>query len=667
MLATYELSVDAAAGAGPYTINVAQPPAWSSRISVSSSATSCATLTQHSISASLTLDESSLSITGHPGNLTVVEGNLAAFSVVVTSTPAPTYQWQEFIPGDTWRDIDVAANPTGATANLTVPGVDGRHGAQYRCVVSNGVSASVTSNAATLTVNTYPSITTDPTPQTVVAGSNATFTCAASGRPDPTLQWEVDTGAGWADIPGATSTTLTLNNVAETMSGNRYQCTARNGIGLGATSSPAMLTVTAAPVAPSITTHPASVTVTVGDNHTFSVVATGTGTLTYQWQVSTDNGANWTNVGANAASYTVTNAQLVQSGNWYRCLVSNGVLPNATSSVAILTVNAAPAAPTITQNPTNQTVVAGGTATFSCLASGNPTPSYQWYVSTDNGTTWNLVAAGPNVVGESTNQLTLNSVAQTADGYRYRCGADNGVNPPMASNAAILTVTPAPVAPMITTDPANQTVMAGNNATFTVTATGSPTPGYQWQVSTNGGGTWSIIVGATAASYTVTNAQLAQNGNQYRCIASNGTLPNATSAAATLTVNAAPAITLQPQNRLNATAGQNVTFTVTATGNPAPDYQWEVSTDGGTTWANVAGATSATLTLNNVVQADSGNQYRCVVSNVYGSVNTFAASLVVGVTPLASTASIPVLSPAGLVLLALALGGLAFRQRRRRS
>src|SRR5207244_8553283 len=64
--------------------------------------------------------------------------------------------------------------------------------------------------AATLTVNTAPSVTANPADSTVCSGSTATFTATATGNPAPTVQWQVDTGSGFSDLPGETSTTLSF-------------------------------------------------------------------------------------------------------------------------------------------------------------------------------------------------------------------------------------------------------------------------------------------------------------------------------------------------------------------------------------------------------------------------------------------------------------------------
>src|SRR5262249_5986674 len=83
---------------------------------------------------------------------------------------------------------------------------------------------------------------------------------------------------------------------------------------------------------------------------------------------------------------------------------------------------------------------------------------------------------------------------------------------------ATLTFSSSASAPSITTQPASSTVTAGQSATFTAAASGSPAPTVQWQLSTNGGSTWSNISGATAISYSVTNTTASQSGYEYRAV-----------------------------------------------------------------------------------------------------------------------------------------------------
>ena len=106
------------------------------------------------------------------------------------------------------------------------------------------------------------------------------------------------------------------------------------------------------------------------------------------------------------------------------------------------------------------------------------------------------------------------------------------------------------------------------------------------------------------------------------------TAGSATTTAATLTVTSPPVITTQPANA-TVTVGGTATFTAAASGSPTPTVQWQVSTDGGTTYANVSGATSTTLTVASVTTAQSGNKYRAVFTNSGGTATTNAATLTV--------------------------------------
>ena len=136
-----------------------------------------------------------------------------------------------------------------------------------------------------------PSITRQPASQTVTAGQTATFTVAATGTATLTYQWNKNGAA----ISGATSATYTTPGTASSNNGSLFTVTVTNSVG-SVTSSAATLTVN---VAPSITTQPASQTVTAGQTATFAVAATGTATLTYQWN---KNGAAIS--GATSATYT---------------------------------------------------------------------------------------------------------------------------------------------------------------------------------------------------------------------------------------------------------------------------------------------------------------------------------------------------------------------------
>jgi hypothetical protein len=533
-----------------------------------------------SVAATLTVNAPTVAptITTQPANQSVTAGQTATFTVVAAGTAPLAYQWQKN-----------GANIAGATAAsyTTSATTAADNGSTFTVTVSNGTLPNAVSTAATLTVTAAtvaPSITTQPVSQVVTAGQTATFTVVATGTAPLAYQWQKNGAA----IAGATAASYTTPATATTDSGSIFTVTVSNGTLPNATSVAATLTVNPAPVAPTITTQPVSQTVTAGQTATFTVVATGTAPLAYQWQ---KNGAAI--AGATAATYTTPGTSTSDNGSVFTVIVSNGTLPNATSTGATLTVNAPPAAPSITSQPQSQTVIAGQTATFTVVATGTAPLAYQWQKN------------GAAIAGATAANYTT-PVTTTADsGSVFTVLVSNGVLPNATSVAATLTVNPVPIAPTITTQPASQTVTTGQTATFTVVATGTAPLAYQWQK--NG----ASIAGANAASYTTPATATTDNGSVFTVIVSNGVLPNAASAAATLTVNpatVAPKITTQPVGQ-TVTAGQTATFTVVATGTAPLAYQWQKN------GAAIAGATAASYTTPATTIADSGSSFTVTVSN----------------------------------------------------
>jgi len=182
-----------------------------------------------------------------------------------------------------------------------------------------------------------------------------------------------------------------------------------------------------------------------------------------------------------------------------------------------------------------------------------------------------------------------------------------------------------PTAASITTQPGAQTVTMGQAATFAVVATGTAPLTFQWQK--NGAN----IANAAAVSYTTPATTMTDNGSKFSVVVSNsaGTV---TSAAATLTVNAAsaaPAITAQPASKA-VTPGQTATFSVTATGATPLTYQWQKNT------TNITGAFSSSYTTPATTTTDNGSQFRVVVTNSAGSATSNPATLTVSSTTTAA-------------------------------
>lgn len=389
-----------------------------------------------------------------------------------------------------------------------------------------------------------------------------------------------------------------------------------------------------APPAPTISVQPGDTSTVAGSAATLSVTASGAD-ISYQWQLSTDGGTTWRDIAAaTQASHTTPATRPADNGKRFRVIVSAGGI-SVSSSAVTLSVTGSVVAPAITVQPAAQSATAPEPATFSVSVTGS-TSSHQWQRSADSGTTW------ADIAGATAASTTTGSTDVSMNGQQFRVVVSNSAGS-VTSAAVVLTVGAAPVAAAITTQPLAQSVTAGSAAAFTAAATGTPTPSLQWQGSTDGGATWSNIADATASTHNTGPTSLAQNGERYRLVASNGN-SSATSNAALLSVTAAaqaPLITAQPADA-SVTAPATATFTASASGVPTPTWQWQLSTDSGTTWANINGATAASHTTPATAVSDSGQRYRVVASNASGTVNSNAATLSVTAATQAHTVNTPV-------------------------
>jgi hypothetical protein len=355
---------------------------------------------------------------------------------------------------------------------------------------------------------------------------------------------------------------------------------------------PATLTVIDPPV---ITSQPASSTNNAGTTATFTVVATGTAPLSYQWFKNASPLTDGGNIsGSTNATLTVGDVSDSDMAS-YTVVVSN-VLSSATSLPATLTVIDPPI---ITSEPASRTNNAGTTATFTVVASGTA-PSYQWMKNSIK-------------INNATNAtLTLSNV-QDGDAASYTVYVSNAAGNQTSTPATLTVIDP----PVITSEPASRTNNAGTTATFTVVASGTA-PNYQWMKNNIN------INNATNATLTLNNVQDGDAAS-YTVYVSNAA-GNQTSTPATLTVIDPPVITSQPESVTNI-ATTTATFTVIATGT-VPAYQWFNGTNQLADGGKISGATSNVLTISNVLGADQGS-YSVVVSNAAGVVTSSNALLVV--------------------------------------
>jgi hypothetical protein len=285
--------------------------------------------------------------------------------------------------------------------------------------------ASTPSNPAAIA----PSIATQPRTQIVSVGETATFSVTAAGTAPLSYQWK----KGGAPIAGAIASTYTTPVTAMSDNASIFLVVVSNAAGTQNSTS-ASLTVTAAATAPTITAQPSNQAVPVGHTATFSVVATGTAPLNYQWEKGGTAIAR-----ATAATYSTPVTAIGDNASSFLVVVSNAA-GSQTSTSATLTVTAAATAPTITKQPSNKTVNVGQTATFSVTATGSAPLSYQWKkggtaipgataasyttqatVIGDDASTFLVVVS--NTVGAQTSnsaQLTVNAAVAGTDVTTYK-------------------------------------------------------------------------------------------------------------------------------------------------------------------------------------------------------------------------------------------------------
>ncbi len=512
-------------------------------------------------------------ITAQPSSSTICSGDNTTFSATAVNTT--TYQWEvNNGTGSGFTPItDNSIYSGSATATLTISNATvAMNGFLYRLAASGTCSPAATSNSATLTVNSAPAITAQPSNSSICNGASTTFSAVASNATG--YQWQVNEGLGFSNIvnggvySNATTATLTISNATVAMNGFAYRVVTNGGCTPNATSNNAVLTVNPSPA---ITTQPSAETTCAGGNTSFTVAASNaTG---YQWYVnegggfsSISNGGVYS--GATGSTLTITGATAAMNGFLYHAVANGTCTPGATSNNAVLTVNSAPL---FTALPSSSTICEGENTTFAATADN--ASSYRWQVNQGFG--YANVPSGAPYSGETTATLTITNATTSLNGFKYRLIANGVCTPAATSSEATLTINSAP---QIITNPTSTTVCIGSNVTLSAAAVNEG--GYQWQVNQglgfanilNGG----VYSGATTASLTITGAVSAMNNYAYRVVATGICSPSATSSAAILTVPTINYTSTQVDIACNGAA--NGSLSVTPSGGSTPyTYLWSNS------------------------------------------------------------------------------------------
>ena len=447
-------------------------------------------------------------ITKQPAGSTVAEGGTAKLSVTAKGSEL-TYQW--------FKDGIELSDEISAT--LTLPNVKMESEGDYTVIVTNAGGEAVSIVAKIKVKILPPKITTQPLTQSAAVGGSVEFSVVATGK-NLEYRWKKN----GTHIENGTEDTLTLSDISSADAGS-YTVTVSNSGG-AVTSKPAKLTVLAPP---EITKQPLEQTVAEGGKVTFSVEATGTAPLKFQWM----KGGSPIS-GATKATYVIAKALASHAGD-YSVKVSNDIDFTVSDEVSLeVTIPK----PVITKQPLGSTVAEGGTAKLSVTAKGSEL-TYQWFKD------------GTELSDETDATLTLSEVEMDSAGeYTVIVTNDGGE---VESKVARIIVKTLP--PKITTQPLAQSAAVGDDSVeFTVEATGGDLV-YQWKK--NG----TAIEDATEDTLTLSDISSADAGSYTVTVSNSG--GTVTSKAAKLTISLAPtslegySVTCRPTKYTGAWAGSS--------------------------------------------------------------------------------------------------------------
>ena len=555
--------------------------------------------------------------------------------------------------GQVIRQI-VVANPQTVTTILgTANSVQSTDGVSTAARFNNPQGIAVSSTGVLYIADTLnqtirvggptsaPNISVQPANTTFTIGvtSSTTFSVTASGTPAVSYQWQRQpaAGGGFANlangaangltVSGVTTNTLTITGAATTNNNDQFQVVVSNGVNPAATSSPVRtLTVNQQPTI----TSASGTTFSVNSAGTFTVTATGSPAPSFS--VIAGNFPSFASL--NSSTGVISGTPLSAGGPYIFTIQASNTVGTAATQSFTLTVASGPS---ISVQPTNQTVGAGASAQFSVTASS--ATSYQWLRQAAGGSGFSTISDNGIYSGTGTATLTVNNTTLAMSGDQFQVNTINSVGT-TPSSAATLSITQAPNITSLNT----ATYVENTFGSFTIQATGSPASTFSLTSgSLPSGLTLTTNAGANTATLSGTPATNSSTSSPYslQFTATNGVNPAATQSF-TLTVSPTalvPVFTTQPAN-LSVALGQTATFTVVATGTPAPTYIWQRQLSGTSGFNNLSndstfsGVQTATLTITNPSSGMSGDQYMCVASNTSGNTNSSVATLtvVVGTT-----------------------------------
>jgi gliding motility-associated-like protein len=322
------------------------------------------------------------------------------------------------------------------------------------------------------------------------------------------------------------------------------------------------------------------------------------------WDYSEDGGINWAMINSSAGTSSLTVRPT--KSTLYRAIVQSDICAPATSSNALINIKSLPS---VVTQPSDIGVCENATTSFNTYATGDGL-TYNWYVSSNGGTSYTSLTNSGIYTGTTTDNLTLSSPSTSYNNYKYKvlvkgtCDETGVYSLPALLNVySGSTIT-------ILQNPSNNTICQGSTTSLAVTANG-PSLGYQWysnNSNSNSGGT--LLTGETRRTYTPVTTT---NGVDYYYVkvTSSGSCGTAslTSSAAILTINPTSTIsTTISSTSSTICAGTNKIFTATPTnGGSSPVYAWYKN------GSVISGQTAATYSTTDLLNGDA--IYATVSSN----------------------------------------------------
>ena len=595
-------------------------------------------------SSAATLTATEPIVTGQPAAATVASGSNATFSVTAIGAAPFTYQWKK--NGSNLAD---GGNVGGAlTSALTLTAASSTDAGSYSVLVGDASGTNVLSSSAVLTVLNPPSITSQPSSRTIVAGNKAAFAVAASGAAPLSYQWLLN----GSPISGATSFAYTIAS-AQVSDNGSYSVVITNSIG-AATSSAAVLNAVA-----SLRLYNTNVVVLRAGDGAQTQTLNGNSVFLDQY----DQSGNYVNTvsipdsgssalieqGLDQNSSTLTGSALSRSAN-NRYIVLPGFNTAAPYSAALQTSTsvAVPRGIGLVDTYGNFTLAVADTNAYSATyfrgAASDGVNNF-WGAGNAGGTYYfGLDSAAATIQTSFANLRSVdifNGNLYTVSGSGTGTGILKWNGRPTTATAATTLFVPASVPSDIAVDSTGTNIYAGTSSGVT-----------KWQFD---GTTWTLVytlstgavryiaVDFSGAAPVIFATTTDSSFNRIVTVTDTGASAPVTTFA-TAGVNqtfrgirfgpsATPAaVTSQPSSQTGATGG-SIVFSGTVSGDTPLTYQWfkgATPLSNGTTGSGsiVSGATAASLTIANLSTADQGS-YSFTVTNAHSGDTSSAASLTV--------------------------------------